>query len=84
MIVRTENATYELDQRSRRLRRVGDGDWQTFDRVAPVVVGQPMQTYVCTAGKGARHLARFRVWKSSPVVTIADARRSTERLSSAG
>lgn len=83
MIVRTENATYELDQRNRRLREVGDTEWQSFDRAGPVAVGQPIQTYVCMAGTGARHLSRFRLWKSSPVVAVADD-RPTERLVSAG
>lgn len=73
MIIQTENSMYELDQRHRRIRRIGSREWEAYDGNARVVVGEPLRLYRRTSNGSPRTLSSYRVLTTSPVLEIFEA-----------
>lgn len=76
IVVRTANSVYQLRSRPNGFRRVSAGadglhsdPWQAFQRMGPVLRGQPLRLWWSTASRGRSQQAGVLV--TGPVVDVA-------------
>ncbi len=77
MIIKTASSIYEVREEERRFRRVHElrpssqqlpvGQWYQFQRMSPVVVGQPVRFY-WILGDESPGLTRIGLWATSEVL----------------
>ncbi|HVE46859.1 MAG TPA: hypothetical protein VNA57_08965 [Acidimicrobiales bacterium] len=79
MIVRTVNATYELEEGEGRFRRVADskrshggrkGNWRHFEAMGPVVEQQPLRFFWRLGSPSDSRATRLGIWSTTPVVEV--------------
>ncbi len=77
MIIKTVGSIYEVDDSRNAFRRIhrfdGDaqmpiGSWYRYQRMGPVVVGEPLRFFWVNGEEGG--LTRIGLWTSSPVAEI--------------
>lgn len=76
IVVRTVNSVYQLRSRPHGFRKITTGEdglradpWQAFQRMGPVLRGQPLRLWWTTASRGRSHHAGVLV--TAPVVDVA-------------
>ena len=78
MIFETANSIYEVQEGESRFRRIHEsarpsdqlpiGRWFRFQRMSPVVVGQPVRFYWLLAEGG--NVSRIGLWSTGPVTAV--------------
>ncbi|MDQ6616087.1 MAG: hypothetical protein M3083_15465 [Actinomycetota bacterium] len=80
MIFETANSIYEVWEPDKRFRRIHEsgissqrmpiGRWYRFQRMSPVVVGEPVRFFWLLGEDGG--LSRIGLWATGPVVSILE------------
>jgi len=88
VIIKTDSSIYEVRQDEHRFRRVHElkpssqqlpvGQWYQFQRMSPVVVGQPVR-FFWILGDESPGLTRIGLWATSAVVETLSDEEGAER-----
>jgi len=78
MIFETANSIYEVHEEKRRFRRIHESDadhqhlplgrWYRYQRMSPVVVGEPVR-FLWLLGEEGAH-SRIGLWATGPVMSV--------------
>ena len=78
MIFETANSIYEVQEAERRFRRIHEasraheplplGRWYRYQRMSPVMVGEPVR-FLWLLGEEGTH-SRIGLWATGPVISI--------------
>lgn len=82
MVVRTKRSLYEIRLGEGRFRRTNDGrrgEWQRFDQIGPIAVGEPMRFFWEEDAAGTA--GRIGMLTTGPVERIVDEGRAGEHIS---
>jgi hypothetical protein len=78
VIIKTPSSVYQVDEEHKTFRRVHasagarahvrPGEWYRFERMSPVVTGEPVRFFWLLDQKGV--VARIGVWATGPVLDV--------------